>query len=182
MCYNKLNNIFKIITIVLLFNCPLYAQKDTRVGEDELKKTGINYFNYSDPDKINMEIIVLGGVKNPGKYLVPEGTTVIDILGLSGNLLKEETADNIKLIRSTQKNGKLSDNNIIALNYRELFKDEPLTSVNKSNPVLLAGDVLIIPISPEKTFWDYFRDVSSVVTPLIAIGTLIISLLTLSKK
>ena len=182
MCYNKLHNIFKIFPVILLLTCPLYAQKDTRSGEEEIKKTGINYFNYSDPEKINIEIIVLGGVKNPGKYLIPVGTTVIDILGLSGNLLKEETADNIKLIRNAQIDGKLTDSNIITLNYRDLFKDQPLKSVNKSNPFLLPGDILIIPIIPEKTFWDHFSDVSVIVTPLVAIGTLIITVISLSKK
>ena len=166
----------------MLITCPIFAQNDTRVSEDELKKTGINYFNYSDPGKINIEIIVLGGVKNPGKYLVPEGTTVIDILGLSGNVLHEETSDNIRLIRSTQKGGKLSDNSIITLSYRDLFKDEPLTSINKSNPVLLHGDILVIPITPEKSFWDNFRDISSVITPLLTIGTLIITIISLSKN
>jgi len=178
----KINYTVKIFIIIILLASPLYAQKETRVGEDEIKKIGLNYFNYSDPDKMNIEILVLGGVKNPGKYLVPEGTTVIDIIGLSGNLLREETADNIKLIRNAQKEGKLTDNNIISLSYRDLFKDEPLKSVNKSNPILIAGDILIIPITPEKTFWDYFLTVSAVVTPLVAIGTLIISALTLSKQ
>ena len=178
MCYHKLLNIF---IIVLSLTCTLYAQKDTRSGEDEIKKTGINYFNYSDPDKINIEVIVLGGVKIPGKYLIPQGTTVIDILGLSGNILKEEIADNIKLIRNAQNNGKLTDNSIVTLKYRDLFKDQPLTSINTSNPVLLPGDILIIPIMPEKTFWDYFTEISVIVTPLVTIGTLIISIISLNK-
>ena len=121
-------------------------------------------------------------MKNPGKYLVPTGTTVIDVLGLAGNVLQEETTDNIRLLRNSQKGEKLSDDNILTLKYREIFKDALLKSVNKSNPILLPGDILIIPITPEKTFWDNFRDVSSVVTPLITIGTLIISIISLSKK
>jgi hypothetical protein len=182
MGYYKLQKIIKVLIIILFLNCPLYAQNDTRVGEDEIKKAGVNYFNYSDPDKKNIEIIVLGGVKNPGKYLVPDGTTVIDILGLSGNIVKEETADNIRLIRSTQKGGKLTDYSIITLEYRDLFKDKLLKTVNTSNPILLPGDMLIIPITPVKTFWDYFQDVSSVITPIVTIFTLIISIISLSKK
>ena len=182
MCEHKLFKFYLTYAIIFFLTCPLLAQKDTRVGEDELKKTGINYYNYSDPDKINIEIIVLGGVKNPGKYLVPTGTTVIDVLGLAGNVLQEETTDNIRLLRNSQKGEKLSDDNILTLKYRDIFKDALLKSVNKSNPILLPGDILIIPITPEKTFWDNFRDVSSVVTPLITIGTLIISIISLSKK
>lgn len=121
-------------------------------------------------------------MKKPGRYLVPEGTTVIELLCLSGNILQEETTNNIKLIRNTQKGGKLSDNNVIILSYRDLFRDEQLKSVNKSNPVLMHGDILVIPITPEKTFWDNFRDVSEVVTPLVTIGSLIVSIMVLARN
>jgi len=174
--------LFEIIIIIAVNTMLLYAQDDTKITAEELKKTGVNYFNYSDPGKINIEINVLGGVKFPGRYLVPEGTNVIELLSLSGNVLQEETADNIKLIRTSKQSGKLSDNNIITLNYREMFKDEELKSINKSNPVLAPGDILVVPITPEKTFWDTFRDVSLVVTPLAAFATLIISIITLSKQ
>ncbi|HEY3251965.1 MAG TPA: SLBB domain-containing protein [Ignavibacteria bacterium] len=181
MCYPKLCYLIEIIIIIAVNTLSLYAQNDTRVTAEELKKTGINYFNYSDPGKINIEINVLGGVKNPGKYLVPEGTNVIELLSLSGNVLQEETADNIRLIRTSKQSGKLSDNNIITLNYREIFKDEKLKSINKSNPVLVHGDILVVPITPEKTFWDIFRDISLVITPLATVATLIISIISLSK-
>ena len=158
--YRKFRFIIEIILIIAVNALPLYAQPDTRVTSEELKKTGTNYFNYSDPGKINIEITVLGGVKYPGIYLVPEGTKVIELISLSGNVLKEETADNIKLIRPSRNNGK---------------------SVNKLNPVLVHGDVLVIPMTPEKTFWDFFKDASLVITPLATLATLIISIIALSK-
>jgi len=146
MNHYKLLRFLKLFTIIIFFSYPLYSQNNTRTGEEELKKAGINF------------------------------------IGLSCNLIKEETADNIKLIRDAQKDEKLKNNNIITLSYRDLFKDEPLKSVNKSNPVLNAGDILIIPISPERTFWDNIKDVSVIVSPLLAIGTLIITIITLSKQ
>ena len=179
--YRKFRFIIEIILIIAVNALPLYAQPDTRVTSEELKKTGTNYFNYSDPGKINIEITVLGGVKYPGIYLVPEGTKVIELISLSGNVLKEETADNIKLIRPSRNNGKLYDRRVITLNYRDIFEDEELKSVNKLNPVLVHGDVLVIPMTPEKTFWDFFKDASLVITPLATLATLIISIIALSK-
>ena len=176
--YRKFRFIIEIILIIAVNALPLYAQPDTRVTSEELKKTGTNYFNYSDPGKINIEITVLGGVKYPGIYL---GTKVIELISLSGNVLKEETADNIKLIRPSRNNGKLYDRRVITLNYRDIFEDEELKSVNKLNPVLVHGDVLVIPMTPEKTFWDFFKDASLVITPLATLATLIISIIALSK-
>ena len=181
MKYHKFGFLIEIILIIAVNTLPLYAQPDTRVTSEELKKTGTNYFNYSDPGKINIEITVLGGVRNPGIYLVPEGTKVIELISLTGNVLQEETADNIKLIRPSQKHGNLYDRRVITLNYREIFEDEELKSVNKLNPVLVHGDVLVIPMTPEKTFWDFFKDASLVITPLATLATLIISIIALSK-
>jgi hypothetical protein len=182
MCYHKLCYLIEIIIIFAVNSLFLYAQDDdTRVTAEELKKAGFNYFNYSDPGKINIEINVLGGVRNPGRYLVPQGTTVFELLCLSGTILQEETADNIRLIRTTEQSGKLSDNKIITLNYREIFKDEELKSINKPNPLLAQGDILVVPIKRARTFWDDFVDATIVITPLVSVATLIVSIISLSK-
>jgi len=181
MYYRKLCYIIEIIAIIAVNMLHLYTQDDTRVTIEELKKAGYNYFNYSDPGKVNIEINVLGGVKNPGRYLVPEGTNVIELLTLSGNVLHEETAENIKLIRTNKQSGKLSDNNILTLNYRAMFEDEKLSSINRLNPVLVHGDILVVPMTPAGTFWDVFSDISLVLTPLLTISTLIVSIISLSK-
>lgn len=181
MSYPKVCFLIEIIIILAVNTLTFYAQDNTRVTSEELKKTGTNYFNYSDPGKINIEVNVLGGVKFPGRYLVPQGTNVIEILSLSGNVIDEETADYIRLIRSSQQNGKLSDSNIITLNYKNLFLDEKLKSVNKLNPILSHGDILVVPIHPETTFWDKFIRISSIVAPLVTLATLIISIITLTK-
>ena len=182
MKYLKIRFIIGIFAIISVQSVYLYAQRDIKVTPEELKKIGTNYFNYSDPSKINIEVKVLGGVRNPGVYLVPEGTSVIDILTLSGNVLQEETADNIKLIRPSQKHGNLYDRRVITLEYREIFEDKELESVNKLNPVLAQGDVLVVPMTPEKTFWDFFKDASLVITPLVTLATLVISIIALSRQ
>lgn len=182
MKHNKIRFIIGIFIIITCNTLSLYAQRDIKVTPEELKKIGTNYFNYSDPSKVNIEVRVLGGVRNPGIYLVPEGTSVIDLLSLSGNVLQQETADNIKLIRTNPLSGRLSDGNIITLNYSEIFEDSKLKSIHKSNPELTAGDILVVPMTPERTFWDFFRDFSLVITPLATLATLIITVISFSKQ
>ena len=161
----------------MLFSGFIFAQNDTRVGEFETKKIGQNYFNYSDPDKVNIEVIVLGGVKSPGKYLVPEGTTFLDIMSLTGGLIIDRIEDNIKFIRPSEKTGKFKDDKVILLKYADLFKDDAVSVVNKINPVLQPGDVIAVPIKPELTTWETVKDVLYVVTPLVSILTLVVTIL-----
>ena len=167
--------------LIIVFAGGLRAQVDTRVGEFETKKIGQNYFNYSDPDKVNIEVIVLGGVKSPGKYLVPEGTTFLDIMSLTGGLINDRIGDNIKFIRPNEKTGKFKDDKVILLKYADLFKDDAVSVVNKVNPILQPGDVIAVPIKPEMTTWETIKDISFILTPLFTLGTLIITILNYNK-
>ncbi len=181
----KDSSLFHCVVLSLLLFITLignaYSQNDTRVGEYETKKIGVNYFNYSDPDKVNIEVIVLGGVKNPGKYLVPEGSTFLDVMSLSGGLINDRIGDNIKFIRPQEKSGKLKDDKVILLKYADLFADNSVGVVSKNNPVLQPGDVIAVPIKPELTFWENVKDISYVLTPLFSLGTLIITILYYNK-
>ncbi len=164
-----------------IFPVKLNGQVDTRVGEFETKKIGQNYYNYSDPDKVNIEVIVLGGVKSPGKYLVPDGTTFLDLISLTGGLVNDRIGNNIKFIRPQNKAGVLKDDNVILLKYADLFVDDSVGGVHKNNPVLMAGDIIAIPIKPEMTTWETVKDILYVVGPLVSILSLIISILNYYK-
>ena len=157
------------------------AQVDTRVGEFETKKIGQNYFNYSDPEKINIEVIVLGGVKSPGKYLVPEGTTFLDIMSLTGGLINDRIGDNIKFIRPSEKKGNFKDDKVILLKYADLYKDDAVSVIDKVNPVLQPGDIIAVPLKPEMTTWETIKDIMVILTPLFTLGTLVISILNYTK-
>lgn len=165
----------------MFFAGGLHAQNDTRVGEFETKKMGVNYFNYSDPDKKNIEVIVLGGVKNPGKYLLPEGSTFLDVMSLTGGLINVKIGDNIKFIRPQEKSGKFKDDKVMLLKYADLFKDDSISVVSKNNPILQPGDVIAVPIKPEMTTWETIKDIAYVITPIVSIGTLVISIISLSR-
>lgn len=171
-----------ILFLIIVLTSSAIAQNDKRVGEFESKKAGVNYFNYSDPDKINIEVIVLGGVKAPGKYLVPEGSTFLDVISLTGGLINDRIGDNIKFIRAQEKSGKFKDDKIELLRYADLFKDDSIGMVNKYNPILMAGDVIAVPIKPEMTTWEVIKDILIVSTPLISLASLIVTILNYTNR
>ena len=39
----------------------------------------MNYYNYGDKDKININVFVWGSIRVPGKYLIPQGTTLVEL-------------------------------------------------------------------------------------------------------
>lgn len=173
-----------IITILLLLTSfRLTAQDDSLKFKDyQLKKFGANYFNYSDPEKFNIEVVVWGGVRNPGVYLLPEGTTLVTLISLTGSATDESIYEDFKLIRTKQKTGTLKSDSAYVINYKDLFDKEVKGAINKPNPVLQPGDILVFSIKPEKDFWDYAQRIAGVfIVPLLSIGTLIISILNYSR-
>ncbi|MCX7834233.1 MAG: SLBB domain-containing protein, partial [Ignavibacteria bacterium] len=92
-----------LIFLITSFN--VYAQEDSiKFGPIETMKIGANYHNYSDKDKANIEVLVIGGVKNPGVYLIPKGKTLVDLLALTGGAVDESNYESFKFIRTKKLN------------------------------------------------------------------------------
>ena len=78
---------FTVLILFVLFSFNLcFSQNDSdkvRVGPEELQiSKGGHYFNFSDKNKVNIEVIMLG--MGAGKYLIPKGTTLFDFLIMAG--------------------------------------------------------------------------------------------------
>lgn len=175
----KIIVVFYLIVFVVLCSGNVGAQDDKeRIGLEEILKQGVNYYNYADKDKVNIEVIVWGGIKNPGKYLIPVGTTVVDLITLAGGPVSEETIEYVKLIRAKNDSLNSQTDKVINLNYRGFFDKERKSYYKYVNPVMEAGDMVTLPLEEEMEFWDYFTIVYGYTMPLIAV---IISLLTLMK-
>lgn len=65
----SLKIVYLIISCFFLSAGILKAQPEdgVRIGEIDVKKTGVNYYNYADPDKVNIEVIIMGGIKKSRK-------------------------------------------------------------------------------------------------------------------
>lgn len=187
MTINKLRK--RLVLIALIFatfvgiSSKASAQTDSLIfREMDLKRIGVNYFNFSKPDKFNFEVIVLGGVKAPGIYLLSEGASLIELVALTGGAIDESIFDNFKLIRAKAKNPELKADTVMIISYKDFFDKDKTGSVTKHNPLLKGGDIISFPIKPDKNFWDYAQVISTVfVIPLITIASLIINILNYSK-
>ncbi len=165
--------LFLAISFVLLGD--VRAQDTTLVFGNKLMKQKINYFDFSDPLKVNFEVIAWGGFKNPGKYLVPEGTTLIDLLTFAGLPPNSQLLEEVKLLRAKDISTKYSSATVTKYNFKKFF-DKQTTDYNIENPFVKPGDILVIPLEIDKTFWDYFKEGLVIIGPLASIISLIITI------
>jgi len=176
----------KIILTILLtiaFNGFINAQSDSMFyREMDIKRMGLNYFNLSKPDRFNFEVVVIGGVKNPGIFLIPDGTSLVEVVGLTGGSVDESIYDNFKLIRAKNKNPELRADTVLIVSYKDFF-DKDVTKLSpKHNPLLRPGDIISFPIKPDKDFWDIAGRIATIfIVPLFTLANFVIAILNYSK-
>jgi len=124
---------------------------DTELGKGSFSRSGL--YDFSDPGAINIKVAVWGYVSRPGKYVVPDYTTVSDLLSFAGGPSRDSELDDLRIYR-TLENG---TEEMIKFNYNDIMWENNLNTKIRFTPKLQASDILVIPGSP-KLFWtDWFN-------------------------
>ena len=165
----------KILLIGILFLTVLsvnsFAQQDIQLGKSYKEITGTGgLYDYSDPNAVNIKVMVWGYVKFPGQYIIPATSSVNNLLSLAGGPLQDANLDQLKLFRINRD----STQTIIQFNYQDLMGDNSSLSEPVKIPKLLPGDILLVPGSPKWYFKDYFGTVVSILSAIASIAALLV--------
>ncbi|MBS1517224.1 MAG: SLBB domain-containing protein [Bacteroidetes bacterium] len=153
------------------------AQSDrTKVGNDAFSTQQGGYYNYGDKDKVNIEVNVWGYVRYPGKYLIPQGSTITDLISYSGGPLTDSKLEDIRLYRPKNDSMRISNDQLITLNYNDLVWEERVQMKNKLNTQLIPGDILILTGEPRYFSRDNVNLILAISSVLISLGILVISI------
>jgi hypothetical protein len=166
--------VFLFFVLINATNC--FSQNDSdkiKIGPEELQiSKGGHYFNYSDKNKVNIEVIVLG--IGAGKYLIPQGTSLFDLLIMLGGT-DERTVDEIKVVRFNTETPILKGYEVKEYNYADLYGDPQDILKPQKNPLLKPGDMVILPSPRDATnnLFTYIRDTIAFVGTLVSFYFLI---------
>jgi hypothetical protein len=168
---------FIVFILTILSINFLYAQdKKERIGAEDIIRTGVNYYNYADKEKVNIEISVWGFVRNPGRYLIPSGTTFVDLITFCGGPLIDAKMENAKILRPKNDSLNIKEDKLFMLNYKDYLEEGKEINMKKQNPVLLPGDIVLIPGGHEYTFRDNLGIVLTIVGTLTSLAVLFITI------
>ncbi len=150
-----------------------FAQDDIQIGSsyNDLRNRQGGLYDYSDPTSINIKVQLWGYVRYPGFYIVPNRTTINELISLAGGPNEDATLSDIRVL-------KMKDDSTTIMqkyDYNDVMWEKSLTKQFKFVK-LQAGDIVIVPGEPR-----YFlrQDVSfylSVLTALASVVALIISI------
>jgi polysaccharide export outer membrane protein len=167
-----MKNFLSIFLVIILANT-FYAQDELQFGTgiNPLRQTQGGFYDYSDPDAVNIKVSVWGFVRFPGKYIIPFYSNVFDLLSYAGGPTDDANLDDIKIFRVSED----SVQSFIELNYKEFLWGNELTS-QKTAPQILTGDILLVPGEERLYFRDYFSIITSVISVAISLAILILNI------
>ena len=172
MIVNSIKFVFGCILILMNI---IFAQTgDIKVGSSSPANRYFNagFFDYSDPEAINITVSVWGYVRYPGKYLVPNYSSVKDLISYSGGPTENSNLGDLRLYKVLKDSTKI----MFKFDYNDLLWGEKLDQKKEALPKLEVGDILVVPGEPRMFFRDYFTMTLSVVSTLISLSILILNI------
>lgn len=160
-------------TILLIGSSFSFAQEDIQIGKSlkNFDRQRGGFYDYSDPDAINIKVLVWGYVQFPGQYIIPSTSSVNDLFALAGGPTEDAKLEDLRLFRINPD----SSQTMIKFDYNDLLWNEKLSGRVKI-PELKAGDILLVPGEPRFFFKDYFSIALSIVSTLSSIAVLLITI------
>ena len=167
----------RIFSFLIIF---LYSFIFTSNAQQEDYQVGLNpnavrqnqgaFYDYSDPEGINIKVSVWGYVKYPGRYVIPQRSDIKDLMSYAGGIDDDSYLDDIRIYRLNAD----SSQSMLKFNYKDLWWSEDLNQ-QLNIERLEAGDVLIIPGRP-KLYWENYLSLGlSILGVLLSVATIIIT-------
>ena len=156
--------------LLIFLSANLFAQEDIQIGKSLKENTRGALYDYSNPEGINIKVMIWGYVQFPGQYIIPDASGVNELLSLAGGPTQEANINDLKLFRINPD----SSQTIVKFNYSDLLWNNSDLSVSLKIPELHAGDILLVPGSPKWFLKDYLGLVLSIVSTVASIATLLV--------
>lgn len=164
-----------LLLLFILSNQFLLAQTgNIKIGADPSGWRGTQggFYDYSDPEAVNIKVSVWGFVKYPGRYLIPSYSNLKDLLSYSGGPSDDAHLDDLRLYRIMPDSTQV----LIKHDYNALLRGEDTNLGKEKQASLKVGDILLVPGEPRLYFRDYFSMTLSVVSVLISLAILILNI------
>ena len=164
-----------IAGLILLAATSIFGQdRNYEIGSrmEGLQNNRGAYYDYSDPEAINMKVSVWGYVRYPGRYNIPTYTTAKDLLSYAGGPTTEANLDDIRLYKTRDD----STSNMIKFDLNDMMWEDSLKNKNQKIPKLEAGDILVVPGTDRLFFTDWFNISLRVFSALISLSILILNI------
>ncbi len=167
-----------LFLFLLLHPISTFSQQDgLRVGNDNFLSQQGGFYNFGNKDGVNIYVNLWGYVKFPGKYLIPKGSTIVDLISYGGGPLTDATLEDIRLFRPKNDSIGLFKDELKRFDYNDLvWEEDSGIKKQKANLTLLPGDVLVLTGEPRYFARDNLNLILAITSVMISLGILAVSI------
>jgi hypothetical protein len=170
----KLFTSIKLVLIISVFGVlsanPVYSQENNLdVGSYLPRLPGGAFYDFSEQNKLNIRVSILGYVRFPGRYVIPNGSTIIDLLSYAGGPTPEAFLDEIGYFHMKED----SSYSISKIDYEGLLKVSSKLTNREKTIQLTPGDIITVPGTQKMYFKDWFSSILSLVSVLVSLSILL---------
>ncbi|MBM4158646.1 MAG: hypothetical protein FJ216_07700 [Ignavibacteria bacterium] len=171
--------IFAVFFIILLACFDFsFAQDDKyKAGLEEVDLLRQGIHNFGRKDQFNIEVSAWGMTKLTGRFIVPKGTTLFDLVSYSGGPTATEEIQEIRIFRQKNDSLNIFKDELITFKYEDFVKEDNTLTNPKNNPVLMPGDIVIFLGTQKVTSRDILMIILQITTVLVSVGTLLVTIL-----
>jgi hypothetical protein len=167
--------IFIIFFLVTGFYSFIYSQEDIQIGSrpSGYARDRGGFYDYSDPEAVNIKVQLWGYVRFSGYYIVPVTTSINELISFAGGPTEDADLTDIRVTKI--KEG--SQSIIMRYNYNDLMWEDydPNTEIKYTG--LQAGDIIVVPGEPRYFVREDIAFYLGIVTTLASLTALILSIL-----
>lgn len=166
--------IFLLLCLVLT-TAAMAQTNDYRIGSSTYgtQRSG-GFYDYSEPQTVNIKVSIWGFVRFPGRYLIPINTTTQELISYAGGPNEDAQLEDIRLYRTMD----TGESVLIKMDLNDLMWEETLKNTKKVDFQVKAGDILLIPGTQRLYFSNYLQLTLAVFSALISFGILLYNILT----
>ncbi len=167
-----------LLLIVGGYNKSFSQDDKVRVGITRTTtQTATTYFDYSDPNKVNIEVNVWGYVKMPGKYIIPKGTSSIDLISYAGGPNPDTKLNKVRLIRPKNDSLNIKEDKIYEFNFNDVLWEDEIVTKSLPSMTLEPGDIIVVSGEPKMFFRDNLGIILSISSTVISVAILLTTIL-----
>jgi len=126
-----------------------------------------SYYNMGADAGLTIPVNLWGFVRNPGRYIVPSSTTLVQLISFGGGPVENARLTDLRIVRDVRVDSTIVEK-ILVMNL-DLFQR---TGDPSQNPILYPGDTVVVPGNALSTFQialGIARDVAIVLSTVLSI-------------
>lgn len=163
-----LNYMKRVLFLFLLSTINFNGQSLTEVLDNNVYPEKNFIYDYSDPFLNKIVVNVWGKIKQPGKYILEENCSLIDLFNFVGGIDAGIETENIKIFRKVNSNYQIN-----SINLSEIFSEK---SISKQLDliegfVLQDGDIIVF--NENVKLIEELRPYFTLISTLVSLGTLL---------